>query len=143
MHNHVFFLLRFLYSQNKGNIVKSGKKGIRRIIAALFFSISGLKACVSEEVSFRQILAISACFFIVACFLGRDFFEIAFLVLPLFFMIFAELVNTAIEKIIDLVQPTFHPLARDAKDIGSSLQFACMIFATFIWGGYLIERFVL
>lgn len=123
--------------------MKSDKKGVRRIIAAFFFSVSGLKACVSEEISFRQILIVSACFFIVACFLGRDFFEIAFLVLPLFFMIFAELVNTAIEKIIDLVQPTFHPLARDAKDIGSSLQLVCMFFAAFIWGGYLLTRFVL
>lgn len=122
--------------------MKSGKKGIKRIIAAFFFSISGLKSCISEEVSFRQILILSLCFFIIACFVGRDFFEIAFLVLPLFFMIFAELVNTAIEKIIDLVQPTFHPLARDAKDIGSSLQFVCMCFATFIWGGYLLKRFV-
>lgn len=123
--------------------MKSGKKGVRRIIAAFFFSLSGLKVCVKDEVSFRQILIISALFFVVAYFLGRDFFEIAFLVLPIFFMIFAELVNTAIEKIIDLVQPTFHPLARDAKDIGSSLQLICMIFAAFIWGGYLFARFVL
>lgn len=122
--------------------MKSGKKGVKRIISALFFSLAGLKACVIGEISFRQILVISALFFIVACFLGRNFFEVAFLVLPLFFMIFAELVNTAIEKIIDLVQPTFHPLARDAKDIGSSLQLVCMLFATFIWGGYLLTRFV-
>ena len=123
--------------------MKSGKKGVRRIIGAFFFSLAGLKACVSEEVSFRQIRIVFVLFFIIACFLGRDFFEIAFLVLPLFFMVFAELVNTAIEKIIDLVQPTFHPLARDAKDIGSSLQFVCMLFAAFIWGGYLLVRFVL
>ena len=123
--------------------MKSGKKGVKRIIGAFFFSLAGLKACVSEEVSFRQILIVFVLFFIIACFLGRYFFEIPFLVFPLFFMVFAELVNTAIEKIIDLVQPTFHPLARDAKDIGSSLQFVCMLFAAFIWGGYLLVRFVL
>lgn len=123
--------------------MKSGKKGVKRIIAAFFFSLAGLKACISEEASFQQILFVCAFFFIVACFLGRSFLEIVLLILPLFFMVFAELVNTAIEKIIDLVQPTFHPLARDAKDIGSSLQFVCMLFATFIWGGYLLTRFVL
>lgn len=123
--------------------MKSGKKGVRRVIAAFFFSLSGLKVCIIEEISFRQILVVNMCFFVVACFLGQNFFEIALLVLPLFFMVFAELVNTAIEKIIDLVQPTFHPLARDAKDIGSSLQLVCMFFAAFIWGGYLLSRFVL
>lgn len=123
--------------------MKSGKKGIRRIIAAFFFSLAGLRVCIKEEASFQQILVVCAFFFVVACFLGRDFFEIAFLSVPLFFMIFAELVNTALEKIIDLVQPTFHPMARDVKDIGSSLQFVCMIFAAFIWGGYLLTRFVL
>lgn len=123
--------------------MKSGKKGMKRIIGAFFFSLAGLKVCISEETSVRQILAVFVLFFIIACFLGRNFFEIAFLVLPLFLMVFAELVNTAIEKIIDLVQPTFHPLARDAKDIGSSLQFVCMLFAAFIWGGYLFVRFIL
>lgn len=127
----------------RGICVKSGKKGIRRIIGAFFFSLAGLKTCIVGEESFRQILFVFGFFFIIACFLSRDFFELVCLVLPLFFMVFAELVNTAIEKIIDLVQPTFHPLARDAKDIGSSLQFVCMLFSAFVWGSYLLFRFVL
>ncbi len=122
--------------------MKSKKKGFKRIILAFFYSLAGLKVCITKEVSFQQILFVSVFFFIVACFLGRNFFEIVILSLPLFFMIFAELVNTAIEKIVDLVQPTFHPLARDAKDIGSSLQLVSMIFSAFVWGGYLVMRFM-
>ncbi len=123
-----------------GYCVKSNEKGFKRIISAFFFSMAGLKVCFKYEVSFRQIVFVSFFFFVIACFLGRDFFEVIILSIPLFFMIFAELVNTAIEKIIDLVQPTFHPLARDAKDIGSSLQLISMVFSAFVWGGYIIMR---
>lgn len=129
------------FEHKLGYKLKSDKKGIKKIIAALFFSLSGLKVCFKEEVAFRQILFICIVLGSIAVILSRDFIEWVILTLPLFFMIFAEIVNTALEKIIDLVSPDFHPLARDVKDIGSSLQFISLVFMGIIWCGYIILRF--
>lgn len=79
----------------------------------------------------------------MAYFLAHDFVEFTLLCLPLFLMVFAEIANTAIEKIIDLVSPDFHPLAREAKDIGSSLQFVSLVFAAIVWFVFLLKKFVL
>ena len=42
--------------------------------------------------------------------------EFALLALSILFVLFAELINTAVEAVVDLVSPGFHPLAKTAKD---------------------------
>ena len=94
--------------------MKNSKKGFKRIIWAFLFSLAGLKVCFKEEWAFRVVVLCFIIFGFLAYFLAHDFVEFTLLCLPLFLMVFAEIANTAIEKIIDLVSPDFHPLAREA-----------------------------
>lgn len=123
--------------------MKNSKKGFKRIIWAFLFSLAGLKVCFKEEWAFRVVVLCFIIFGFLAYFLAHDFVEFTLLCLPLFLMVFAEIANTAIEKIIDLVSPDFHPLAREAKDIGSSLQFVSLVFAAIVWFVFLLKKFVL
>lgn len=127
----------------RGYALKNSKKGFKRIIWAFLFSLAGLKVCFKEEWAFRVVVLCFIIFGFLAYFLAHDFVEFTLLCLPLFLMVFAEIANTAIEKIIDLVSPGFHPLAREAKDIGSSLQFVSLVFAAIVWFVFLLKKFVL
>jgi diacylglycerol kinase (ATP) len=53
---------------------------------------------------------------LVALFLRVSLVEFALLALSVLFVLFAELINTAVEAVVDLVSPEFHPLAKIAKD---------------------------
>jgi diacylglycerol kinase (ATP) len=64
---------------------------------------------------------------LVALFLRVSPIEFALLALSILFVLFAELINTAIEAVVDLASPGFHPLAKTAKDTaaGAVLIAAC------------------
>ena len=58
----------------------------------------------------------------------------------LFLVLIAELVNSAIERVVDLVTSEIHPLAKEAKDLGSSVVFVTIMMVSVIWIfiGYMI-----
>lgn len=78
---------------------------------------------------------------LAALFLRVSPIEFALLALSILFVLFAELINTAVEALVDLASPGFHPLAKTAKDTaaGAVLVAACgagimgyLILATYI-----------
>jgi len=97
------------------------------------YALSGLRAAFRDEVSFKIELGL----FVIA--------QIAILASPIaliykvilgisaFLPLFAELINSAIERVVDLVTVEFHPLAKAAKDIGSSVVFVSIIITVAIW----------
>ena len=94
-------------------------------------SFDGLLAAYKSEVAFRQDLVICSCLFVFALFCPVAFFYKMLMLLSLFFILFSELINTAIETTIDRISPEIHPLSKKAKDIGSAIvfiSFAQMIF---------------
>lgn len=68
--------------------------------------------------------------------------EFALLALSILFVLFAELINTAVEAMVDLVSPGFHPLAKTAKDTaaGAVLIAAC---GAGIMGYLILAKYIL
>jgi len=107
--------------------------GVPRLIAATVNSAAGLKAAFLSEEAFR--LEVYAFFLLspLALWLGNGAAEKILLVFSLVLILIMELVNTAIETIVDLVTQDYSEYAAKAKDIGSALVLVSMLFAAAVW----------
>lgn len=96
---------------------------------AFFYSMAGLNAAFKEEIAFRLILAQSALIFLFIIFspFSLSYVEIAFLTTSAAICIAIELLNSAIENIVDLITSDWHELAKKAKDMGSAAQFIALV----------------
>lgn len=101
--------------------MKSKYSGIRRIIKAFEYSFDGFIAVFKSETAFRQDLIFCLIAAIILGFLPIESMQFAFLLFSLFLILFMELINTAIEVIVDRIGEEYHLLSKKAKDIGSLL----------------------
>ena len=60
--------------------------------------------------------------------------------MPLVLCLLVELLNSAIENVVDRVSLEWHPLAKKAKDMGSAAQFTAQLFLAAVWVTYLLKR---
>lgn len=119
-------------------MAKPGKTGIARIIAATGYSWLGLKAAWKHEAAFRQELMLALIGIPVAIYLAKTTAELLWLVLPLFILVMAELVNSAIEAVVDRISDEHHELSGRAKDIGSAIVFVSLVFLATVWSVILL-----
>ncbi|MDR2789841.1 MAG: diacylglycerol kinase [Campylobacteraceae bacterium] len=113
--------------------MKTGDKGIKRILKAFVYSCDGFIESVKSEAAFRQELALCVVLLIAALLLPVGIIEKLFLISTLFLTLFAELVNTAIEAVVDRISDKIHPLSKKAKDIGSLLVLLSFIYLGIVW----------
>lgn len=102
--------------------------------------LAGYKAAWQDEEAFRQICLLAVIGLPLACWLGRDWAESVLLAVPLVLCLLVELLNSAIENVVDRISLEWHPLAKKAKDMGSAAQFTAQLFLAAVWGGYLLGR---
>lgn len=119
-------------------MAKPGRTGLSRIFYATKYSLQGLKAAWKNEAAFRQELVLAIFGIPLAFWLADNKFELLWLILPLFVLVIAELVNSAIEAVVDRVSDEHHELSGRAKDIGSAIVFVSLILLFLIWGVVLI-----
>ena len=119
-----------------------GKRGLARLWAATGYSLNGLRAAFRHEEAFRMEVLLSASLILVTFIIARTFVEGMILIIPLILMLLAELVNSAIEAIVDRIGPEQHELSGRAKDIGSAAVFVTFGFAAVTWLTYLVLRFL-
>ena len=110
-----------------------GPKGIERIIKAAGYSRAGFIAAFRNEAAFRQILALVAVGVPLGLWLGTTGVERALLVGSLFLLVIVELLNSAIEAVVDRVGLEQHELSGRAKDMGSAAQFTALLAAAVVW----------
>jgi diacylglycerol kinase (ATP) len=77
----------------------------------------------------------------VAFWLGQTGLERAVLVLTCFIVLITELLNSAIEAVVDRVGDEVHPLAGRAKDMGSAAVFLSLASVVMVWGLIAYQRF--
>lgn len=121
--------------------MKAEQKGIKRILKAFSYSFDGFRAAFKSEASFRQDLFFCLIFGISIFFLPFSPTQSALAFFSLFFILFAELTNTAIETIVDRFGEEYDELSKKAKDIGSLLVFLAFLNLFIIWGTLLCEAF--
>ena len=112
---------------------KPGNSGIKRVIKATSYSIQGLKSAFKSEAAIRQELVLCAIFIPTALYLDVSKLETLALIGSLIFIFILELINSAIEAVVDRIGPEHHELSGKAKDIGSAAVMVAILFAVFTW----------
>jgi len=118
--------------------MKSQYTGIKRIVAATGNSINGLRATFIHERAFRQDLLLCALAAILLAFLGIPMPVRVLMWFSLLFILLAELVNTAIENVIDRISEDYHDLSKRAKDVGSAIVMLTLAGVAAFWIGMII-----
>ena len=119
----------------------SGWPGVlyRRLIASTRYSLQGLIACTRHEEAFRVELALCLLLTPVAFWLAADSVELALLLGSLLLVLIVELLNSAVETVVDLVSAEYHELAGRAKDQGSAAVLLALATVILVWGLVLWE----
>lgn len=94
--------------------------GITRLFRAFGYSLQGFGHAWREEAAFRQEVSLSVLIIPLGLYLGRTGVERAILVGPMLQILVVELLNSAIEAVVDRTGTERHPLAGMAKDLGSA-----------------------
>lgn len=113
--------------------MKSGATGFKRVWNATKYSLHGIKAAWQNEAAFRQEVVLLVLFTVLAFWLPVEKVERILLIGSLVIVLIAELLNSAIEAIVDRVGSGFHELSGRAKDIGSAAVFLSLCLAGFVW----------
>jgi diacylglycerol kinase (ATP) len=119
----------------------AGNTGIRRIINATFFSLAGLKAAWRNEAAFRQECGLCIVLIPLALWLGQTAVERALLIGSCLLVLIVELLNTAVEAVVDRVGTDHHRLSGQAKDLGSAAVFVGLLLTVVVWGLIAWARF--
>lgn len=106
------------------------KTGLTRIINAGGYSLNGIRLAFKSEAAFRQECALALIAFPVAFLLPVSMAERVLLIGTTFLVLIVELLNSAVEAVVDRVSLEAHPLSGQAKDIGS----AAVLVALLLWG---------
>jgi diacylglycerol kinase (ATP) len=94
--------------------------GITRVLRAFSYSLQGFMHTWREEAAFRQEVCLSVMVIPAGLVLGRTGVERALLVYPMLQILVIELLNSALEAVVDRGGTERHPLAGMAKDMGSA-----------------------
>lgn len=124
---------------NERNALK-GKHGWQRIWNACRYSFDGFQAAWQDEEAFRQILLLNVVGHPLAIFLGESWGETLLLMLVLVASLIVELLNSAIENVVDRISLDQHPLSKKAKDMGSAAQMLSQSCIVLVWGSYLARQ---
>ncbi|GGB92216.1 diacylglycerol kinase [Pseudoduganella buxea] len=117
------------------------KSGLKRILSAFFYSVDGLKSAWRHEHAFRQELLLFVAGGIVAMLLPISSFQKLALMGVLVLVLIVELVNSAIEAVVDRISLERHPLSKNAKDFGSAAVLLAVMLAGATWAVVLFNRF--
>jgi diacylglycerol kinase (ATP) len=113
------------------------KSGFKRIFSAIFNSLDGLRTAWRIEHAFRQELGVAIPGVVVALLLPVTTLERVALIAVLILMLITELVNSAIEAVVDRISLDHHELSKNAKDLGSAAVMLAVILAVLTWAAIL------
>ena len=110
-----------------------GKTGLSRIFHTLIHSRDGFIATFRGEAAFRQLLLLHALLMAAAFVLDISTVERALVLAVCFISLLVELLNSAIEAVVDRIGSEIHPLSGQAKDISSAAVFMSLALCGLTW----------
>ncbi|MDP3540813.1 MAG: diacylglycerol kinase [Azonexus sp.] len=110
-----------------------GKKGLTRLWNALGYSRDGIAAAWKNEAAFREEILLAAITIPLAFYLGKTGIERALMVGSIILILIVEILNSAVEAVVDKASPEKHELAKRAKDMGSAAVLFSLINAAAVW----------
>lgn len=115
-------------------------RGPARIVKATMWSMQGLRAAWLHESSFRLEVYLFVLLAPIGWWLGQTAVERVLLIGSMLLVLSVELLNSAVEAVIERYGPEFHELAGRAKDMGSAAVFVVMMNVVLTWGAILLPR---
>ena len=113
--------------------MKPGKSGLPRIIDATKYTIQGFKYVWKNEAAFREECMLVIVLFPIAIWLGENRIEQLLMIGAGFIVLITELLNSAIEAVVDRIGDGVHPLSGAAKDMGSAAVFTSLMLFIVVW----------
>ncbi|MGI9832807.1 diacylglycerol kinase [Vibrio vulnificus] len=124
------------------NTGKPGNTGLVRVIKAAGYSAKGLKAAFKHEAAIRQELAMLVLAIALVCVFDLSVVERILMLGAVVLVFIVELINSAIEAVVDRIGVEHHELSGRAKDIGSAAVMVALFFAGFTWLYILISHYL-
>ncbi len=110
-----------------------GKTGLQRVWNAFHYSLAGLQAAFKHEDAFRQEALLAALLIPVTFFLPVSGVGRAMMIASVLLVLIVELLNSAIEAVVDRVSLDRHHLSKRAKDIGSAAVLLALLNVVVVW----------
>lgn len=110
-----------------------GKKGLRRLINATRYSWQGIRAGFEHEAAFREECLLALVLIPVALLLPVTLLEKVILINSVLFLLLVEILNSAVEAVVDRIGMEIHPLAGRAKDMGSAAVLFALVMGAVAW----------
>lgn len=123
------------------NMNKPDRSGLKRIMWAGYYSYRGILAAWRHEAAFRQELVLMLFMLPFAFWLGETVEQQILLIAPCIVVLFVELINSAIEAVVDRIGSEMHELSGRAKDLGSAAVLLSLLLVVLSWGLIAWRRF--
>lgn len=120
---------------------KPSRGGIKRLYWATHYSCLGIRVAWKHEAAFRQELLLLLVMLPAAFWLGQTAEQRILLIAPCFLVVIMELVNSAIEAVVDRIGTEMHVLSGQAKDMGSAAVLFCLGLTALSWALIAWQRF--
>ncbi len=117
------------------------KQGGKRLYNALCFSIKGIKAAWKSEAAFREEICLAVVMVPCALWLSVPLVEKILLISVVILVLVTELLNSAIESVVDRIGSEIHPLSGQAKDVGSAAVMFTLFLCAGVWIAILLQHF--
>ena len=125
-------------SEKELTVVPAKKRGFARLRAATVYSVEGLRACFASEEAFRLEIMLAVVLTPLAFWLGDSPAERGLLLVAIVLVLLVELLNSAIEAVVDRIGLEYHALSKKAKDIGSAAVFISLVAFVVLWVAVLL-----
>ena len=117
-----------------------GLLDLNRVVRAAGYSLAGFKAVLKHEAAFRQEVALFVILAPLGFWLGRNGIERSLLIGSLVLVLIVELLNSAVEAVVDRIGSEKHELSGRAKDMGSAAVLLALLLVVVVWTLVLAER---
>lgn len=113
--------------------MKNPDTGIARLVSAARYSRQGLISAYRFEAAFRQEVWLAVVLIPLAIIVGDSWLERVALISTTILLLIVELLNSAIESVVDRLGDDYHELSGRAKDMGSAAVFLTMVLLAVVW----------
>jgi diacylglycerol kinase len=118
---------------------------IKRLFKSFRYALTGLKKVLWEEQNFRVHLTVTIIVLILGFYFSLPIWQWIILILVIALVLIMEIINSIMERFIDLLKPRIHEYVKDIKDMGAALVFvgalAAVLIGLLIFLPYFLEKF--
>lgn len=121
---------------------KKSKGGFSRLWSAFKYSCAGFRAAFAHEHACRQEILTFIPLCVLVFFLPVDWISKVLLILPMPLILCVEMINSAIEAVVDDISLEYRELAKRAKDLGSAAVFCSILIGFIVWSSVIAANII-